>query len=430
MTNHFTFLHSYEATGRYYDGIERAGLVRPFTGIRLVNTMWGDASRRFNRTAAKGGALFQRLAREKRPLIIDRLCGGAQFLANYTYDQELIAEYAALLGPHFLGFQIHETASNTDNDWQRFLAFSPEYRHRLVDRAVLDSPRFPRPLAFGALEYEWDWYLGRTFPDTLETMWRETDLLFQRKLAETAGHGVYCEGGDYGELAWTHFYRNGAACCMFEAGPWAGTDIQFGTASLRGAARAHDKPWGVFFAPWGPRGCTSMIPLEENSWCAPPAYFTADPNWLPSPENGPSSANQRHHFFHAYLAGANSLYEEWGAECNLLSWDGAELSSYGRVTREFLDFVEANPDCGQPHTPVALVLDAASCPPTQLRGRDATVRRWYPARPIDHAWAAVRAAIFATNAPAPEETASTAPTRLPDVYDIVPHDAPPALLGQ
>ncbi|MFA5203127.1 MAG: hypothetical protein WC708_01870 [Lentisphaeria bacterium] len=428
--SHFSFLHSYETTGRYYDAIERAGLVRPFTGIRLVNTMWGDDTHRFNHTAAQDGALFRRLAGEKRPLVIDRLCGGAQFLAGYTYDRGLMAEYAALLGPRFLGFQIHETACNTDNDWQRFLTFSPEYRHRPVDRAVLDHPKFPRPLAFGALEYEWDWYAGRSFPDSLEAMWRETDQLFQRKLAETANHGVYCEGSCYGELAWTHFYRNGAGWCMFEVGPWAGPDIQFGTAALRGAARAHGKPWGVFYAPWGPKGCTSMIPLEENSWCAPPAYFTTDPNWLPSPDHGPSSANQRHHFFHAYLAGANCLYEEWGAECNLRSWDEAELSSYGRVTREFLDFVEANPDCGQPHTPVALLLNAALCPPTDLKNLDATVRRWYPARPIDRAWAAVRAAIFASTAPAPEETAGAAPTRLPDVYDIVPHDAPPTLLGQ
>ena len=131
--SHFSFLHSYETTGRYYDAIERAGLVRPFTGIRLVNTMWGDDTHRFNHTAAKNGALFRRLAREKRQLVIDRLCGGAQFLAGYTYDRELMAEYAALLGPRFLGFQIHETACNTDNDWQRFLAFSPEYRHRPVD---------------------------------------------------------------------------------------------------------------------------------------------------------------------------------------------------------------------------------------------------------------------------------------------------------
>ena len=47
----FSFLHSYETTGRYYDGLERAGLVRPFTGIRLVNTMWGDDTHRFNHTS-------------------------------------------------------------------------------------------------------------------------------------------------------------------------------------------------------------------------------------------------------------------------------------------------------------------------------------------------------------------------------------------
>lgn len=35
------FLHSYEATGRYWRGLQKAGLMRPWCGVRLVHSPWG-----------------------------------------------------------------------------------------------------------------------------------------------------------------------------------------------------------------------------------------------------------------------------------------------------------------------------------------------------------------------------------------------------
>lgn len=43
----FSFLHTYEASGQYWRGITKAGLVRAHTGVRLVNTPWGADEARF-----------------------------------------------------------------------------------------------------------------------------------------------------------------------------------------------------------------------------------------------------------------------------------------------------------------------------------------------------------------------------------------------
>ena len=47
------FLHSFEATGRYWRGLEKAGLIRPACGVRLNHSPYGDDTRRFN---AVGGS--------------------------------------------------------------------------------------------------------------------------------------------------------------------------------------------------------------------------------------------------------------------------------------------------------------------------------------------------------------------------------------
>lgn len=208
---------------------------------------------------------------------------------------------------------------------------------------------------------------------------------------------------------------------MAEVGVWASSQTQFAIASLRGAAKAAGKPWGVFFAPWGPGGCTSFIPDTDWSWQCPRKHLD-DSGWPVGPNLGASTALQRRIFFHAYMAGARVLYEEWGAECNLTDWDAATLSSYGRVTRDLLDFTEQHPDVGQPYTPLALILDA-SVPP-----------------PDPKLWDAVRTGLFqygpedTTNAKRPgsgeAETVCYGPCRIPEVFDVVPSDAPADVLAQ
>lgn len=414
----FSFLHSYESTGRYWKGIEKAGLVRPTNGVRLVNSPFGDEDdRRFNTVAALGGPLHA-ILRERKPwFVVDRVCGGSPYHA-YTFDKALIAEYAALLGDRFLGGQVHEVLSNVHNDWNRFWTADAEKSARPIDpedfRSYFTWSDQSRWLEYGTV----DDYRGRTRPADEKAFWVEAEHATRRQGDRFGGHFSYAEGTGHGELAWPAFYRFGAASCFVEVGPWASAQTQFSIAAARGAARAVGRPWGVFYAPWGPVGCTSWVEPSESSWRAPRASLD-DSGWPVGPDKGPSSAFQRRSFFHAYLSGAHTLHEEWGAEDNLSDIDAGVLSSYGKVTRDLLDFQDANPDVGEPFTPIALVSESVLPPNTA-------------------AWAGVKAALFATSdfdrAQAARPSANNAeaacypPMALPEVFDVVPGDAPPSLL--
>lgn len=408
----FSFLHTYEATGRYRRGIEKAGLVRPGTGVRLVHSPFGnDDSRRFNAVARVGGELHRILREAKCPFVIDRVAGGAAYRA-YDFDQGLIDAYASLLGEKFLGGQVHEVLSNVNNDWGRIVKADKRFAAEPVRpdelRAYFTWANPERWIEYGTL----DDYAGRVRPHDPQSLWKEIAWAGKRQAARFGGHWSYCEGSVQGELAWHIFYKWGAAYGLAEVGPWASLQTPFAIASLRGAAKAAGRPWGVFFAPWGPGGCTSFIPAKDWSWQCENTPLDAPIN----PEAGPSTALQRRSFFHAYLSGAHTLHEEWGAEDNLTDWDAGKLSSYGLVTRDLLDFQDAHPDVGKPHTPIALVLDA-SIPPS-----DASP--WAKLKNAVFRNGQAEKAVAARPGAMSQELACYPPCAVPEVFDVVPSDAP------
>lgn len=410
----FSFLHTYEATGRYWHALDKAGLLRRNTGVRLVNSPWGKENQRFNSTARIGGELHQILKKRRCSFIIDRVTGGSHYNPS-DYDQALIRTYASLLGEKFLGGQVHETVCNTHNDWDRFVAANKKFGSETVSvdelRDYFTCKTAPRCLEYGTL----DDYGGRTHPKDAADFWREIERNFQRQSGRFASCASYCEGSANGELTWHQFYRFGARRCIAELGPWASSKSQFAIASLRGAARAAGKPWGIFYAPWGPEGCTAMVPEQDWSWDCPLSFFEGT-GWPMGPNRGPSTALQRRQFFHAYLSGAWTLHEEWGAECTFTDWETAQLSCCGRVTKDLLDFQEKYPDVGEPYTPLALVIDA------QIPTPDAGL------------WMDIKAGLFQNGAEDKRcaaqknsgiaEADCYAPCVVPEIFDIVPSDAP------
>lgn len=410
----FSFLHTYEATGRYWRGLEKAGLIRPSCGVRLVNSPFGEDSRRFNAVARIGGELHEILAKRRCPFIVDRVVGGSPYYV-YDFDQKLIAAYAELLGPKLLGGQVHEVISNIHTDWNRLKTADARFATEPVQpddvRAYFTGDAADRTVEANAL----DDYAGRVRPVDEAAWWKEIEWSARRQARRFGNRFSYAEGSGWGEHVWHIFYKYGAHSGIAEVGPWASSQTQFTIACLRGAARAAGKPWGVFYAPWGPDGCTAMVPEKDWSWQGPRKWFE-DSGWPAGPERGPSTALQRRIFFHAYLSGAHTLHEEWGAECNLTDWEASTLSSYGRATQELLDFSEKHPDVGEPFTPIALVLDA-SVPPGDPQP-----------------WNKLREALF-TYGPADRsneprggagkaEVPCYAPCAIPELFDVVPEDAP------
>lgn len=430
----FSFLHSYEATGRYWRGLEKAGLIRPHTGIRFVNSPFGDDSYRFNDGAHVNGELYKIIETEKRPLVIDRLVGGGPY-PDYELDSHLLKSCDELLGDRFLGAQLHEVVCNVGNDWMRLLMADPDCRDRPIDSDTLRSYLNGHDSLHWLEQGKPESYAGRSFPKSIETFWEETIAAARRHRGRVAGLFCYCEGSAWGELAFHSIYREGARWCVAEVGPWASLNTQFTISALRGAAKAAGRPWGVSYAPWGPRGCTCFIPPEQNSWQAPHELLL-NSGWLIGPEFGPSSALQRRLFFYSYLSGANALYEEWGAEDNLLDWDSGEISSYGKVTAELLDFQEANPDLGVPFTPVALVLDADAAPPVGIFDAPigGKVCRWYEPREIDFVWSNLIRYLFGpvhyiengelADFSGAHEISCLSPCASPCIFDIVLSDGP------
>ncbi len=409
----FSFLHTYEATGRYWRCLEKAGLIRRGTGVRLVNSPWGDDAHRFNTVARVGGRLHEIVRTARCHFVVDRVVGGSPYHA-YVFDADLINAYAAMLGTRFLGGQVHETVSNVNNDWRRFRQANPKFAREPIKpdelRSHFDWSTVGRCLEYGTLED----YAGRSFPQSQAALWKQIEEAAKRQGARFGSHFCYCEGTRLGELVWHRFYRFGAGWCLAEVGPWASQHTQFAIASLRGAAKAAGKPWGVFFAPWGPDGCTSFVKEEDWSWQVPRNWMVRS-QYAVAPEHGPSSALQRRIFFHSYLSGAHTLHEEWGAEDNFFDWDDGELSSYGRVTRDLLDFQDDYPDVGEPFVPIALVLDAAVLP---------NLAPWKELKANLFRHDDADAQVASRKDAGLAEATCYAPSAVPEVFDIVPSDAP------
>lgn len=410
----FSFLHTYEASGRYWHALEKAGLLRRTTGVRLVNSPWGTEKQRFNSTARIGGELHHILKKRRCQFIVDRVTGGSHYNPS-DYDQALIEAYAKLLGEKFLGGQVHETVCNTHNDWDRFVSANKKFGAEpvLPDelRSYFTCKTAPRCLEYGTL----DDYKGRLHPKNAADFWREIERNFHRQSERFDSCASYCEGSANGELTWHQFYTFGARRCIAELGPWASSKSQFAIASLRGAARAAGKSWGIFYAPWGPEGCTAMVPEKDWSWNCPLSFFEGT-GWPMGPNRGPSTALQRRQFFHAYLSGASSLHEEWGAEGTFTDWDSAQLSCCGHVTKDLLDFQEKHPDVGEPYTPLALVLDA------QVPTPDAALWMNIKTGLFQNGSEDVRCAARKNSGIA--EADCYAPCIVPEIFDIVPSDAP------
>ena len=129
---------------------------------------------------------------------------------------------------------------------------------------------------------------------------------------------------------------------------------------------------------------------------------------------------QKRIFLYAYLSGAEFISEEWGI-CNVFyDWNDYELSPYGRVKKELVDFMDKYPDVGEVLTPIGVIM------PKDLPMLENVFKKphYRPVFPyVDSTYEKVKAGVeelFATSAPMMgTETITMVNCTIPDALDLL-----------
>ncbi|MBP3919000.1 MAG: hypothetical protein J6I50_07515 [Clostridia bacterium] len=412
----FTYLHCYmpETWQAQID----AGLVRPGDGIRYSQSIDIDEHLKFNNLAKIGGDLYNYVKEHRCPLYIDRLQGGC-FLEEYPYDMALVDEYRRLLGDRFWGFQMHEWMSNVSSDLRKITnnncpAWTAEAITETIHRAYPFAHTFLE--AMNAEEYA-----AMGLPGDAFTFLAEMEKLFAKRQAYTGGDLLPCDSAYQGQALEIKY---GAKRLMPEIGAQTPqTNVQI--AYARGMARAAGIPFGTYYEPWGgdPFSSCCYQREEKNEWNISAESF---PFRTAGGNGGSSRSMQLRMHLYSYMAGASFMAEEWGMCNTFYDWKDFELSPYGQVKKDFLDFTDRYPDIGEPITPAAIVL------PKEMPVIDIGLsKETYLGYPVEGAFqkklaCAVDAihAIFTDGAPMlGTEPASLRNTYTPDAVDIITEDA-------
>ena len=358
-----TFIHTYAEN--VFPALVNSGLWRGGDGLKLMHKPGFRPPYDFNSVAAPDGKLETLLRDLKCPFYIDRLQGGLGRTDIYPYDRSLARYYEELLGERFLGFQMHEWASNLRSDEKRIRELMEKEGAAAGDAA--------------AWERMWDRVEAGTLPLFLEAYtaaeWRkrplftgissfleETRLLYEKRAKNTPGSLI---PADSYFMAHRTELENGAKLLLPEAG-WQIPNLRAQLAFTRGMAKAANVPWGIYYECWqNTEGYGFTIPYalreEQDEW-REDLLHKANGAALPfeKREHGGSSLSLLARAWRlAYFSGAKYLGEEYGVCNTFRDLKEAALSPYGETKREFLRFTEAFPEPGKPFVPIAVVLPKA-----------------------------------------------------------------------
>jgi hypothetical protein len=127
-------------------------------------------------------------------------------------------------------------------------------------------------------------------------------------------------------------------------------------AFTRGAARQFGGAFLYYHAP--NFGDTATTFTKQQNFAGPDFFYHS----RYGPTMGPSLSWYRKSYYLYYMAGASAIYLEQGQDQFFKPGPGDhpfELNPLGRITDEFMHFVEKHPERGTPYTPVAFLLDPA-----------------------------------------------------------------------
>ncbi len=421
----FTYFEGYHP--RVWDGLVRRGFVRNMTGLRFCQNLLLPDELKFNTLAAPGGEFDRIQCALDCPVYIDRLQGGC-YIDTYPYDERLLADYRARLGEKFWGFQMHEWMSNYRTDIEKLHRENcPSWTAPAIERTI----RAAYPVKFLFLEAMTApemAALGQ--PSTADEFYAQARWLLERRMADH-GELIPCDSGylafklelDTARAYFPHRIHR----IMPEVGAQTpNSRLQIGYA--RSMAKAYGAEFGVYYEPWGGSpfsACCYNRVATDNEWgIGRPDDF---PFQTCGPNGGSSRSLQARIHLYGYFAGASFMSEEWGMCNTFLDWQNCEVSPYGQVKLDFLNFAETYPDRGRQLTPVAVVLPSDM---TVIDGLPASEDRFgYPLPAAEgDALRKIRegiACIFANPTPmCGTEAHALINSDLPDAFDLIHADAP------
>ena len=341
----FVFFHGYSPDT--WDKMLATGLVGDNDGIRFQQSLDLPEELKFNRLARKGGELYNIIKERNCPFYIDRLQGGC-YIDEYVYDQDLLDEYRTLLGDKFYGFQMHEWLSNYRGDANKKLAelSADEWNEENIKRVIFE--KFPfKNLFLECMTLEEMAAAGK--PLTAEQFYDNMTSIYKKR--QKIGELVPC---DSSYLAYQFELQCGTKRIMPEVGAQT-PDSRLQICYARGMTRREGKSFGVYYEPWGGEPFSACAYNgSKNEWAMENGDF---PFETYGPNGGSSRSLQKRIFLYSYLSGAEFISEEWGLYNTFLEGTKLEeLSPYGEVKRDFLNFVRKYNDIGDKLTPIAAVL--------------------------------------------------------------------------
>lgn len=265
------FFHVYNDW--HLEGLEKNNFINEDSGFKIQHKFAIPDPLKFNEIAAKGGKLHSIIKENGYPFYIDRISGGNTF-HKYNVDLDLVREYESLLGDWFLGFQLHESASNIfDAQWQNIITrtghkgpYTVEELNEKLKSSFAVKPDGTRLLDLSHQSAEECAPL--TYPETTDAFFEQITAFYKKRMDELLGHvfpvdSYYVMTRIHNELGMKNF--------MPEVG-WQIGQMRMAVASVRGTAENVGKKWGTYYETWiaAPTEFDASMPVfndhPSNEW--------------------------------------------------------------------------------------------------------------------------------------------------------------------
>ena len=334
------FFHVYNE--RCYEGLVKNNLLNEDSGFKIQHAFSVPEELKFNKFAAKGTRLHSMIKENKIPFYVDRITGGITY-HEYKFNHDLIREYENILGDWFLGFQLHESASNiAQSDIPRLkkIGDGPYDLEMLKRELASEHAVMPDGTRLANLSHDTpEYYANVRLPKNSEEFLEFVSAIYKRRMDETLGYVLPCDS--YFLL---HRMQNelGMKTFMPEVG-WQIADMRIAVATTRGIADGAGKKWGTYYETWiaSPTEFDASMPCfnddPSNEW-----YLTQDLHPDNFTEHGKAGGSsrllQKRIYYYSLMSGADYLAEEWGLNCSYSDMNTFDLSEYGIAKKEFIDF--------------------------------------------------------------------------------------------